>query len=465
MIPDSRGLLTNSKRMNTSKNDAIRQRDLAVLWHPTTQMKDHEWLELLPVSSGKGVWLKDMEGKRYIDAISSWWVNLFGHANPRISAAVSEQANCLEHVILAGVTHEPAVRLAEKLVEITPSGLERVFFADSGASAVEISLKMSFHYWRNTGEQGRRRFVTLSNSYHGDTLGALGVGDAGLFKEAYEPLLMEPLVAPSPDCFALPREQWDEHASNKLADMREIFARHRDEICAVIIEPLVQCAGGMRMYPPTYLAGLRALCDEYRIHLIADEIAVGFARTGSMFACEQGGISPDFMCLSKGLTGGYLPMSAVMTSNKVYEAFYDEYTTLRGFLHSHSYTGNALACAAALATMELFEARDVLADNRVLAGQMLDAVSPLRDHAHIGDIRQTGMILAVEMVAQREPMIQYDWKERRGMKVYQYAMEQGVLLRPIGNVVYFMPPYVISSDEIRLMAKVAMAGIDLATSG
>jgi len=465
MIPDSRGLLTNSKRMNTSKNDAIRQRDLAVLWHPTTQMKDHEWLELLPVSSGKGVWLEDMEGKRYIDAISSWWVNLFGHANPHISAAVSEQANCLEHVILAGVTHEPAVRLAEKLVEITPSGLERVFFADSGASAVEISLKMSFHYWRNTGEQGRRRFVTLSNSYHGDTLGALGVGDAGLFKEAYEPLLMEPLVAPSPDCFALPREQWDEHASNKLADMREIFARHRDEICAVIIEPLVQCAGGMRMYPPTYLAGLRALCDEYRIHLIADEIAVGFARTGSMFACEQGGISPDFMCLSKGLTGGYLPMSAVMTSNKVYEAFYDEYTTLRGFLHSHSYTGNALACAAALATMELFEARDVLADNRVLAGQMLDAVSPLRDHAHIGDIRQTGMILAVEMVAQREPMIQYDWKERRGMKVYQYAMEQGVLLRPIGNVVYFMPPYVISSDEIRLMAKVAMAGIDLATSG
>ena len=465
MIPDSRGLLTNSKRMNTSKNDAIRQRDLAVLWHPTTQMKDHEWLELLPVSSGKGVWLEDMEGKRYIDAISSWWVNLFGHANPHISAAVSEQANCLEHVILAGVTHEPAVRLAEKLVEITPSGLERVFFADSGASAVEISLKMSFHYWRNTGEQGRRRFVTLSNSYHGDTLGALGVGDAGLFKEAYEPLLMEPLVAPSPDCFALPREQWDEHASNKLADMREIFARHRDEICAVIIEPLVQCAGGMRMYPPTYLAGLRALCDEYRIHLIADEIAVGFARTGSMFACEQGGISPDFMCLSKGLTGGYLPMSAVMTSNKVYEAFYDEYTTLRGFLHSYSYTGNALACAAALATMELFEARDVLADNRVLAGQMLDAVSPLRDHAHIGDIRQTGMILAVEMVAQREPMIQYDWKERRGMKVYQYAMEQGVLLRPIGNVVYFMPPYVISSDEIRLMAKVAMAGIDLATSG
>ena len=445
------------------KNEEIRQRDLAVLWHPTTQMKDHEWLQLLPVKSGQGVWLEDMEGNRYIDAISSWWVNLFGHANPHISAAVSEQASRLEHVILAGVTHEPAVRLAEKLVAITPPGLDRVFFADSGASAVEISLKMSFHYWRNIGETGRTRFVTLSNSYHGDTLGALSVGDAGLFKAAYEPLLMEPLVAPSPDCFTLPREQWDQHAASRLADMREIFAAHDGEISAVIIEPLVQCAGGMRMYPPSYLTGLRALCDEYRIHLIADEIAVGFGRTGSMFACEQGGIAPDFMCLSKGLTGGYLPMSAVMTSHAVYAAFYDEYTTLRGFLHSHSYTGNALACAAALATMELFEERDVLADNRSLAAQMLEAIAPIRDHHHVGDIRQTGMILAIEMVAQRDPMIEYDWKQRRGMQAYQYAMRHGVLLRPIGNVIYFMPPYVINSDEIKLLAKVAMAGIDLAT--
>jgi len=450
--------------ISLGKNEEIRQRDLAVLWHPTTQMKDHEWLQLLPVKSGQGVWLEDMEGKRYLDAISSWWVNLFGHANPHISAAVSEQASRLEHVILAGVTHEPAVRLAEKLVAITPAGLDRVFFADSGASAVEISLKMSFHYWRNIGESGRTRFVTLSNSYHGDTLGALSVGDAGLFKAAYEPLLMEPLVAPSPDCFALPREKWDAHAADRLAEMREIFAGHEGEISAVIIEPLVQCAGGMRMYPPSYLTGLRALCDEYRIHLIADEIAVGFGRTGSMFACEQGGITPDFMCLSKGLTGGYLPMSAVMTSHAVYAAFYDEYTTLRGFLHSHSYTGNALACAAALATMELFEQSDVLAANRLLAKQMLDAIAPLHNHPHVGDIRQTGMILAIEMVAQREPMVQYDWKERRGMPVYQYAMAQGILLRPIGNVIYFMPPYVINSDEIKLLAKVAMAGIDLATT-
>jgi len=445
------------------RNEALRRRDLAVLWHPTTQMKDHEWLSLLPVKSGSGVWLEDMEGRRYIDAISSWWVNLFGHANPHISDAVSEQARRLEHVILAGVTHEPAVRLAEKLVDITPAGLERVFFADSGASAVEISLKMSFHYWRNAGENGRDRFVTLSNSYHGDTLGALGVGDAGLFKAAYEPLLMEPLVAPSPDCFALPPDKWDAHAAGKLDAMREILEANPGRICAVIIEPLVQCAGGMRMYPPSYLTGLRRLCDEYRVHLIADEIAVGFGRTGSMFACEQGGISPDFMCVSKGLTGGYLPMSAVLTSHAVYDAFYDEYTAMRGFLHSHSYTGNALACAAALATLELFDERDVLADNRRLAKHMLEAVSPLRDHEHVGEIRQTGMILAMEMVARREPMVEYDWKERRGIRVYQYAMTQGVLLRPIGNVIYFMPPYVIGADEIDMLAKVAIAGIGLAT--
>lgn len=446
------------------KNEAIRQRDLAVLWHPTTQMKDHEWLPLLPVKSGHGVWLEDMQGKRYIDAISSWWVNLFGHTNTHISAAVIAQASRLEHVILAGVTHEPAVCLAEKLVEITPAGLDRVFFADSGAAAVEIALKMSFHFWRNQGEDQRTRFVTLSNSYHGDTLGALSVGDAGLFKAVYEPLLMEVLVAPSPDCFGLPRAQWDEHAQQQLAGMREIFARHEGEVCAVIIEPLVQCAGGMRMYPPSYLRGLRALCDEYRVHLIADEIAVGFGRTGSMFACEQGGISPDFMCLSKGLTGGYLPMSAVLTSNEVYAEFYADYTSLRGFLHSHSYTGNALACAAALATMELFEQRDVLADNRLLAQQMLAAVAALQDHPQVGEIRQTGMILAIEMVAQRDPMLQYDWQQRRGMRVYEYALQQGVLLRPIGNVVYFMPPYVINEAEINLMAQAAIGGIELATA-
>ncbi len=444
------------------ENDALRARDLAVLWHPTTQMKDHEWLPLLPVRSGRGVWLEDMDGGRYIDAISSWWVNLFGHANDHISAAVARQAQTLEHVILAGVTHEPAVQLAEQLVALTPPGLDRVFYADSGSGAVEIALKMSFHYWRNAGETQRRRFVTLTGSYHGETLGTLAVGDAGLFKEAYEPLLMESLMAPSPDCFGIDPEHWDAHAAQKLQALDDMLRAHAGEVCAVIIEPLVQCAGGMRMYPPSWITGLRALCDRHRVHLIADEIAVGFGRSGTLFACEQAGVTPDFMCLSKGLTGGYLPMSAVMTTNTVYDAFYDEYTSMRGFLHSHSYTGNALACAAALATLELFEASPVLEDNRRTARLMREAVAPLESHPHVGEIRQTGMILAMEMVADRDTMEGWDWRERRGMQVYAHGLENGVLLRPIGNVVYFMPPYIIQESEIAQMAEVAMAGIDRA---
>ena len=447
----------------TSLNDQIRTRDLAVLWHPTTQMKDHEWLPLLPVRKGQGVWLEDMDGKRYIDAISSWWVNLFGHTNPHISAAVSRQVQTLEHVLLAGVTHEPAVLLAEKLVEITQAGLDRVFFADSGSNAIEIALKMSFHLWKNLGHTGRHRFVTLSNSYHGETIGTLGVGDAGLFKETYARLLAEPVIAPSPDCFGLPRDEWDRHASEKLAEMKLILEQHQAEVCAVIVEPLVQCAGGMRMYPPSYLTGLRSLCDQYNVHLIADEIAVGFGRTGSMFACQQADIAPDFMCISKGLTGGYLPMSAVMTSNDIYAVFYDEYTSLRGFLHSHSYSGNALACSAALATLEIFEREPVLENNRKTAKLMLDAVQHLHEHPHVGEIRQTGMILAVEMVRNRKTLEGYDWKERRGIRVYQHALEKGVLLRPIGNVVYFMPPYVINEEEVGLMVDAATSGIDLAT--
>ncbi|NNE04258.1 MAG: adenosylmethionine--8-amino-7-oxononanoate transaminase [Xanthomonadales bacterium] len=444
-------------------NEELRRRDLDVLWHPTTQMKDHEWLPLLAIRRARGVWLEDMDGQRYIDAISSWWVNLFGHANPQISEAVARQARELEHVILAGATHEPAVRLAEKLVAITPQGLDRVFYADSGSNAVEISLKMSFHFWVNRGETDRTRFVALSNSYHGETLGTLSIGDAGVFRDTYKPLLLEPLLAPSPDCFGIAAENHDRHAAEKLAELDRVLSDHAGQVCAVIVEPLVQGAGGMRMYPPSYLAGLRRVCDQHEVHLVADEIAVGFGRTGTMFAFEQAGVSPDFMCISKGLTGGYLPMSAVLTGESVYREFYDEYTSLRGFLHSHSYTGNALACAAALATLEIFEREPVLERNRQTARLMRNSVTALEQHPHVGEIRQTGMILAMEMVADRDAMIPYDWTERRGIGVYRHALEQGVLLRPIGNVVYFMPPYVIDEDEIGQMAEAAISGINAAT--
>src|SRR3990172_3570775 len=326
-------------------NQTISQRDLAVLWHPCTQMKDHEWLPLIPVKRGEGVWLEDLEGKRYLDAISSWWVNLFGHANPRISAAVAEQASQLEHVLLAGFTHEPAVELAERLIALVSPGLSRCFFADSGSAAVEVALKMSFHYWRNSGRPKKIKFICLENSYHGETLGALAVGNVALYKETYAPLLMQTISVPSPDCFYRGEdESWTDHSKRMFEPMARLMAEHAHEVCAVIVEPLVQCAGNMRMYHSVYLKLLGECWDGYQVHLIADEIAVGFGRTGTLFACEQAGISPDFLCLGKGLTGGYLPLSAVLMTESIYNAFYDDYTMLRAFLHSHSYTGNPLAC-------------------------------------------------------------------------------------------------------------------------
>jgi len=439
-------------------NDQWRARDLDVLWHPCTQMKDHEELPMIPIRSGQGVWLEDFDGNRYIDAISSWWVNLFGHCNPFISQRLAEQAGTLEHVILAGLTHPAATELAERLVQVTPPGLERVFYADSGSAAVEVALKMSFHYWRNVGQQQRTRFVCLSGSYHGETLGALAVSDVGLYKETYAPLLLEPIVVASPESFSrAPGMSWAEHAEQLFAEMERTLAEHHNEICAVIVEPLVQCAGGMRMYDPVYLKRLREACDRYQVHLIADEIAVGFGRTGTLFACEQAGISPDMLCLSKGLTGGYLPLSAVLTREPVYQAFYDDYATMKAFLHSHSYTGNALCCAAALAVLDLFERSDVIGDNRRRATRMRARVAELEDHPNVGEIRQTGMILAIELVdGAGKP---WPWQQRRGLHVYRHGLANQALLRPLGNVVYFMPPYVIADDEIDHLATVAIEGI------
>ncbi|AOU97988.1 adenosylmethionine--8-amino-7-oxononanoate transaminase [Acidihalobacter yilgarnensis] len=445
-------------------NQDLHDRDLAVLWHPCTQMKDHETLPLVPIRRGEGVWLEDFEGRRYIDAVSSWWVNLFGHANPRINAAVKAQLDTLEHVILAGFSHEPAVRLAERLVEITPPGLSRCFYADNGSAAVEVALKMSFHYWRNLGRTDKTRFICLSNSYHGETLGALSVGDVSLYKETYAPLLMESIVVSGADCYEREAgESCADVAHRQFAHMEAALARHAHETCAVIVEPLVQCAGNMRMYDPEYLRLLREACDRHGVHLIADEIAVGFGRTGTLFACEQADITPDFMCLSKGLTGGYLPLAAVMTHDTIYQAFYDDYERMNAFLHSHSYTGNPLACSAALATLDIFESDDILARNRVLATHMGAAVAHLQDHPHVAEIRQTGMVLAIEMVADKPTRKAYPWQERRGLRVYRHALTRGALLRPLGNVVYFMPPYVITPEQIDLLATIATEGIALAT--
>jgi adenosylmethionine-8-amino-7-oxononanoate aminotransferase len=442
------------------------RRDLGVVWHPCTQMKDHEWLPMIPIGRGEGVWLYDLDGRRYLDAISSWWVNLFGHANPRINAALTAQLGRLEHVLLAGFTHEPAVALAERLTAIAPRGLTRCFFADNGSSAIEVALKMSFHFWRNAGRTRKRRFITLAGSYHGETLGALAVGHVELYREIYQPLLMEVLTAPSPDCYLREDgESWEAHSRRACEAMEALLDRHHEEVCAVIVEPLVQCAGGMRMHHPVYLQLLRAACDRYGVHLIADEIAVGFGRTGTMFACEQSGIAPDFLCLSKGLTGGYLPLSVVLTGERVYEAFYDEYASLRAFLHSHSYTGNPLACTAALATLDIFEEDAVIERNRALAARLGESAQVLAELPHVAEVRQTGMIVAAEMAPDGDRRASYDWRERRGLRVYRHGLEHEALLRPIGNVVYLMPPYVIEPAQIDALVATARAGIELATCG
>ena len=445
-------------------NQDVMRRDLSVVWHPCTQMKDHESLPLIPIKQASGVYLEDFEGHQYLDAISSWWVNLFGHANPVISTALKNQIDKLEHVLLAGFTHEPVIQLSERLVDVTPDGLNKCFYADNGSSAVEVALKMSFHFWLNGGKKRKRTFVSLENSYHGETIGALSVGDVALYKKTYQPLLMENITVASPDSYLKEAgETSRQFAERQFAKLESILAARHDEICAVIVEPLVQCAGYMRMYDAVYLEKLRKACDQYDVHLIADEIAVGFGRTGTLFACEQANISPDFLCLSKGLTGGYLPMSVVMTTNDIYAAFYDEYERMNAFLHSHSYTGNPLGCTAALATLDIFQNENVIDRNRALSVKLAAAIAPLKDHPHVGDVRQTGMIAAIELVknpAGREP---FPWQERRGLRVYQYALTQGVLLRPLGDVIYFMPPYVITEEEIHKMVDVATKGIELAT--
>jgi adenosylmethionine-8-amino-7-oxononanoate aminotransferase len=450
----------------TQDNASHVARDLAHVWHPCTQMKDHEYLPMIPIRRGEGVWLEDFNGKRYLDAISSWWVNLFGHANPRINAGVRAQLERLEHVLLAGFTHEPVVALSEELVRVAPEGLNRCFYADNGSAAVEVALKMSFHYWRNVGRAGKQRFITLSNSYHGETLGALAAGNVELYKSIYRPLLIDTITVASPDCFDCDSgESWAEHSRRKFALMEAALARHAHEVAAVIVEPLVQCAGNMRMYDPVYLELLREACDRHEVLLIADEIAVGFGRTGTMFACEQAGIRPDMLCLSKGLTGGYLPLSVVMTTDSIYGAFYDDYIKLNGFLHSHSYTGNPLACSAALASLEIFRDDNVLEHNHSLAAHMAAQVRKhgLAEHPHIAEVRQHGMILAMEMVRDKAARTPYPWEERRGLTVYRHGLEQGVLLRPVGNVVYFMPPYIVTPDEINKMVKAAAEGIEQAT--
>ena len=438
--------------MESSKQSDWVARSLQSVWHPCTQMQHHETVPLIPVSHGSGVWLYDADGKRYLDAISSWWVNLFGHANPRINAALKDQLDKLEHAMLAGFTHEPVIALSEQLATRTNNTLGHCFYASDGASAVEIALKMSFHAWRNHGKSDKREFVCLKGSYHGETIGALAVTDVAIFRDAYGPLLQKAHVVASPDARGAQEGETAADVARRAArELETLFAERAGQIAAIIVEPLVQCATGMAMYDPVYLSEVRKLCDRYQVHLIADEIAVGCGRTGTFFACEQAQIWPDFLCLSKGISGGYLPLSLVMTRDDIYQAFYHQ-DVARGFLHSHSYTGNPLACRAALATLAIFDEDDVINRNRERAARLTAALTPLVQHKQARHFRQRGMIWAFDAVI--DDAAEASTFSRR---FFSAALERELLMRPIGRTVYMMPPYVLDDDDMDALAVSTLA--------
>ena len=426
-------------------------RSRAAVWHPCTQMKQHERFALVPIARGEGPWLEDFEGRRYLDGVSSWWVNLFGHGHPAINAAISRQLESLEHVMLAGFTHRPAVELAERLSAIAPGDLGHAFFASDGASATEIALKMAFHYWANRGRPAKNRFVALEGGYHGETVGALGVTDVPIFRDAYAPLLRAGLTAPFPARHPNDHHYAGIHGAEVAASALEaLLAEQHQEIAALIIEPLVQGASGMRFYHPEFLRRARAACTKHDVLLIADEIMTGFGRTGTMFACEQARVAPDLLCLSKGITGGYLPLSCVLSTDAVFEAFYDD-RVARGFLHSHSYTGNPLACSAANAVLDIFEREDVVAANERRAAGFVRAASALAHHPKVRDFRHLGMIWAFEVAGARPDF---------AARAFELALGRGVLLRPIGETVYFMPPYVIDDAQFALLVEAGVAIAD-----
>lgn len=440
-----------------SSNAEWQRRTLASVWHPCTQMQRAEVVPPLPIARASGPWLFDQGGQRYFDANSSWWVNLFGHADERINTALKAQLDTLPHVMLAGCTHAPAVELAERLSARTGGVLGHAFYASDGASAVEIALKMSFHYWRNVGQSDKREFVCLRQGYHGETLGALAVTDVAVFRDAYDPLLMRSHQVASPDARqAQPGEDAAAVAQRAAAELEALLQQRQGQIAAVIIEPLVQCAAGMAMHDASYIRQVRALCDRYQVHLIADEIAVGCGRTGTFFACEQAGIWPDFVCLSKGITGGYLPLSLVLTRDAVYRAFLSN-DVARGFLHSHSYTGNALACRAALAVLDRFEQDDVLAHNAQQALTLDAALQPLHKDPRIEHWRRCGMIWAFDV---RPEHAQGRFAER----FHQIARRHELLIRPIGRTVYLMPPYLLNEALSQWLAQRLMAVLDEATA-
>ena len=436
--------------------------DLKYIWHPCSQMKDYETLPPIVVDHGKGCWLYDIHGNKYLDIVSSWWCNLLGHCNPEINSAIKTQLDNLEHVIFANFTHKPIIELAQQLIKIVPNKLKKFHFNDNGSAAIECALKMSFQYFLQIGKPKKQHFMCLTNGYHGETIGALSVGALDLYTELYKPLMLKTFPIEAPDCYRCPFGQnRDSCQCECICNAEKVFEEHAEETAAIVLEPLLQGSAGMRIYPPLYLKKLRQLCDKFEVLMIADEIATGFGRTGKMFACDNAEISPDVMCISKGLTGGYMPMSATCVSQEIYDAFYDDYNTGKAFMHSHTYAGNPLACSAALAVQKILREQNII-EKAAETSKYLTAKlkQELGSHKNVGEIRHIGLIHAIELVADKKNKTPFDSRKRLGYEIYKRALKRGLLLRPLGDVLYFNPPLIINREELDFAIEAAKVSIN-----
>ena len=421
----------------TTKEEWI-EKDLKYVWHPDTQMKQYEGNDFKPtlIVRAEGIYLYDIDGNKYIDGVSSWWVNTLGHSHPKLNKVLTRQAETLEHVLLADFTHIPAIELAQKLVQLAGEPFSKVFYSDDGSTAVEVALKMAYQYWYQKGKPEKKYFVSMTESYHGDTLGSVSVGGIDIYKKIFNPLVFETLKVNAPYCYRCPKnKEQNSCATECIEDVENLFQNRHKEIAAMIVEPLVQGAAGMRMYPSCYLSKLRTLCDKYDILLIDDEVAMAFGRTGKYFAFEHAGIKPDIFCVAKGITAGYIPLAATITTDKIYNAFYDDFSTLKTFYHGHSFTGNPIACAVAVENLKIMEQENIIEKLQPKIKKLKDCTEKFKTLKHVGDVRQTGMVAAVEMVKDKQTKEPYPFTDRIGHKVFKEAMKNGALLRPIGNVI------------------------------
>ena len=431
--------------------------DLKYIWHPCSQMKDYEQLPPIVIEKGQGINLYDVDGKEYKDVVSSWWCNLLGHCNPVISKRLKEQADKLEHVIFANFSHKPVIELCMRLQKLLPKGLAKFNFADNGSSSIEMAMKLSFQYFQQTGFSKKKRFMALTDAYHGETIGALSIGACDLYSKIYKPILLDVIRIQAPDCYRCPfNKNRDNCQCECFCDCEKQFEKYGAQTAAILVEPLLQGSAGMKIYPALYLKKLREICDKYNVHLIADEIATGFYRTGKMFACNHADITPDIMCASKGLTGGYMPMAIAITTDKIYDAFYDEYNTHKAFMHSHTYSGNPLGASCALGVLDILETGEIqkhLAEVTPYFNNLIK--EKFLNHKNIGEVRSIGLINAIEIVKNKNTKESFDSKLRTGYQIYKKALQKGVLLRPLGDVIYFNPPLIIDKKDMDYVTNIA----------